>query len=163
MTDKEIIIAEIERKIKTLSPFSHQGSDTCGKIVRQLKSLIDFINSLPEEPVSEDADNAARDYADKCGYDNDKQFMARQLCVEHFKAGAKWERNHIWHNASEEPTKNSLIIYKCNGKVPDIGRFSSVGLVNQKVFWDVYKYPNTFTIYDIEKWCYLNDILPKDD
>lgn len=52
MTDKEMILAEIERKIKTLSPFSHQGSDTCGKIVRQLKSLIDFINSLPEETVS---------------------------------------------------------------------------------------------------------------
>ena len=32
------IRAEIEKKIKVLSPFIHQGSDTCGKIIRQLET-----------------------------------------------------------------------------------------------------------------------------
>jgi hypothetical protein len=55
MTDKEklkAIKAEIEKKIKVLSPFTHQGSDTCGKVIRQLESLVSFIDSLPEEPVN---------------------------------------------------------------------------------------------------------------
>lgn len=52
-----------------------------------------------KEPVSEDSDNAARDYADTCKLDNDTNFFERQLCVEHFKAGANWYKEQIMSKA----------------------------------------------------------------
>lgn len=40
-----------------------------------------------EEPVSEELENAAFDYADACKYYGTEKL----LCVEHFKGGAKWQ------------------------------------------------------------------------
>lgn len=40
-----------------------------------------------EEPVSEDLDNAAFDFAESCKYEGGDKL----LCVEHFKAGANWQ------------------------------------------------------------------------
>ena len=61
MTDKiELIKAEIE----SLKDISTQCGHI-GKISRVivLNKLMDFINSLPEEPVSEDLEKAAEEYA----------------------------------------------------------------------------------------------------
>lgn len=89
MTDREkleAIKAEIERRIKMHKRNNHWNAE------HEFIDVRNFIDSLPEEPVSDDADNAARDYADKCKYDNENCFMERQLCVENFKAGAKWQK-----------------------------------------------------------------------
>lgn len=44
-----------------------------------------------EEPVSEDLEEAAFDYAEACKHDGGEKL----LCVEHFKAGANWQLNQI--------------------------------------------------------------------
>jgi len=49
--------------------------------------LLSFIDSLQEEPVSEELEEAAFDYAEACKCDGGEKL----LCVEHFKAGAKWK------------------------------------------------------------------------
>jgi len=101
MTDKEKIRAEIEKKIKMLSPFTHQGSDTCGKVIRQLESLVSFINSLPEEPISEDLDKAAQKYANS-EYDRKKPATLPDKCrgcyapiMYAFNAGAQWQKSKL--------------------------------------------------------------------
>ena len=63
MTDKEIILNEIERRLaeyKDLAPdyYTYQTDSN----VRELKELTGFINSLPEKPVDNDAMQAARKY-----------------------------------------------------------------------------------------------------
>ena len=68
MTDKELIKQEIERRIKNLE-FSlenncvekHSKLGILGNITT-LESLFQFINSLPEEPVSEDLDKEIGKY-----------------------------------------------------------------------------------------------------
>lgn len=58
-----------------------------------LSHLEGVVNTLLKE--GESLDNAARDYADACELDNDTHFMERQLCIEHFKAGARYDRNKL--------------------------------------------------------------------
>lgn len=71
-----------------------------------------------------------------------------------------WYCNHIWHDASEEPSINSIIIYKCNGCVPDTGRFFGIACTEGRSSWEVFKYPQSYILNNIEKWAYLDDILP---
>lgn len=56
------------------------------------------VDALIEEPVSEDLDDAAFNYAEACKYEGGDKL----LCVEHFKAGAQWK---------EEQVKKNLIAY----------------------------------------------------
>ena len=77
MTNKERILVEIERLRK-------RDYDRLA-----LDKVVKFINSLPEEPVSEDLEKAAEDYADKhptCG-----------LAKRSFVAGAKWQKENGNH------------------------------------------------------------------
>ena len=103
MTDKEKIRAEIEKKIKVFSPFTHQGSDTCGKIIRQLESLVSFIDSLPEEPVSEDLEEAAiMHYKDVMEYE--VKTGLKPSYMTSFKAGAKWQKEQMMKDVILETT-----------------------------------------------------------
>ena len=87
MTDKEKILAEVER-LKDKGKYS----DTYDYAFRDgnnaaLYAIEKFINSLPEEPVSEDLEKASDEYAEKhptCG-----------LAKTSFKAGAQWQLNKI--------------------------------------------------------------------
>lgn len=65
-----------------------QNLQECFNMNEEEKAKMD----IPKKPVSEDADNAARDYANACGYANETHFMEYQLCVEHFKDGANWQK-----------------------------------------------------------------------
>ena len=47
------------------------------------------------EPVSEELENAAFDYAETCKYEGGDKL----LCVEHFKAGAKWQKQQMKKDA----------------------------------------------------------------
>ena len=59
------------------------------------KKILPYIDSLQEELVSEVLDEAAFDYAESCKYEGGEKL----LCIEHFKAGAKWQKNHLWKPA----------------------------------------------------------------
>ena len=51
-------------------------------------------------PVSEELEEASFDYAESCKYDGGEKL----LCVEHFKAGAKWQE--------EKDNEEKVLIYK---------------------------------------------------
>ena len=56
-----------------------------------LKDLLDFIDSLQEEPVSDDLEEAAQEYVTKEGYLAGLHYNSM---VRSFKAGAKWNASH---------------------------------------------------------------------
>ena len=83
MTDREKILAEIERQKKI---YMYDTSKHSFGRMMQCNDLLVFINSLPEEPVSKDLEKAAEEYAEKhptCG-----------LAKTSFKAGAQWQKEH---------------------------------------------------------------------
>ena len=63
-----------------------------------LSAVDALLASMQEEPVGEDLDDAAFNYAEACKYEGGDKL----LCVEHFKAGAQWK---------EEQVKKNLIAY----------------------------------------------------
>jgi hypothetical protein len=103
MTDEEKIKQEIEKRLSLLwdlipkgervlqDNFTKDDANNLGKYTA-LESLLKFIDSLPEEPASEDLEEAADQYALRdsqayksvhCTYVDDK--IA-------FKAGAEWQK-----------------------------------------------------------------------
>lgn len=93
--DKDVLVAEIERRIKSILELIHpNGYD---KAALQLyKGLLSFTNTIEvkevqEEPVSEELEDAAFDYAEACKYEDGEKL----LCIEHFKAGAQWQKEHL--------------------------------------------------------------------
>ena len=88
--DKEKIKGQANIDIFNLRMAQKQGVITefgKGKL-EALEGIVDFIDSMQEEPVSEELEEAAFDYAEACKCDGGEKL----LCVEHFKAGAKWQK-----------------------------------------------------------------------
>ena len=62
MTEKELIRAEIERRIKAYKTKNGFPAGTiCAIRIETYEGLLSFINSLPEEKPSEDVLDAAKD------------------------------------------------------------------------------------------------------
>ncbi len=73
-------------------------------------------NSLTQEPVSEELEEASFDYAEACKYDGGEKL----LCVEHFRAGAQWKKAHNWKPADGDDLPEidrEVIALLDNGKV----------------------------------------------
>ena len=95
MTDKEKILAEIESELSLCAkdnPFD-KGRWT------ELNHLKLFINSLPEEPVSEDLEAAAITAADEdmqgrqiMEESNENRQLYSRIFRRGFKAGAQWQK-----------------------------------------------------------------------
>ena len=69
-----------------------------------------------------------------------------------YVAGADWQRNHVWHNASEEPEHEREILLLC------------VDGTTVKGFYEGDYFDTAIDIIDYgEKWAYLSDLLPKSD
>ena len=83
MTDKEKIISEIQRRINLFRKDGKLGSDT--KIA--LYGLINFINAMQEEPVSDDLKKFAEEW-DESLYRSDAVI-----------AGAKWHKQQMIKSA----------------------------------------------------------------
>lgn len=69
----------------------------------------------------------------------------------------------VWHDASEEPNMNSMIFYKRNGCVPDVGRFLGVAVIEGHFSWEIFKYPQSIIVNNIEKWALVDELLKIDD
>ena len=105
MTDKEFkakILAEIERLFVASNVYSRTFKN--GQR-HALMSLKDFINSLPEEPVSEDLEEAAKQYATVDRSDGDGGIDLMKL--ESFIAGAQWQKRQTIDKACEWLNKNT--------------------------------------------------------
>lgn len=86
MTDKERILAKIQSLLNDTNydPFTDEVFGR-SQVLKELKSYID---SLQEEPLSEELENNAIQYAGKhAPYDD-----AMDEVKEAFKAGAKWQK-----------------------------------------------------------------------
>lgn len=99
MTDKEKIISEIQRRINLFRKDGKLGSDT--EIA--LYGLINFINAMHEEPVSEDLDKFATQSANKLyppEYEMaDDNWKQRAGYVKGCKDGAKWQKQQLMKSA----------------------------------------------------------------
>jgi len=104
MTDKErqYLIAEIERLKDCASP------------IVVCDTLLSLIDSMQEEPISEDLEKAAVE-AFKQIVDSDKNNF-----LEIFKAGAKWQKEYLWKPADGNDLPDidrEVIALLDNGKV----------------------------------------------
>ena len=108
MTDKEKltkVIAEIKRlhnqSLEDENRQADRGLESAANVSygksMACKVLISFIDSLPEEPVSEDLEKAAKHYL----YSNilyDDVYVGNPTdkdCIEMFKAGAQWQKEQM--------------------------------------------------------------------
>lgn len=92
----------------------------------------------------ETIENAAWDYAESIPQNEDR----KKYSWEDFKAGADWRINSVWHDASEKPDKNQLVVFECR---KTYGRGYSVNFGEN---------------YDLLKnvilgWAYVIDLLPE--
>lgn len=71
-----------------------------------------------------------------------------------FLRGIEWFKSAIWHDASEEPEYRKPIIVKriCN---------IIEGTYVVDVYCNVIPWKKYADVYEIIKWCYIEDILPK--
>ena len=92
MSNIEKIKAEIEKR----KGFFHERGIGCDNAIEvELESLLSFIDSLPEESVSEDLEKVADEYSkglDYWNYINDDPSIA-------FKAGAAWQKEQMMKEA----------------------------------------------------------------
>lgn len=99
MTDKEKIIAEVERlrnEFITIYAASPSRVTTLENMAKAAlcKQLLSFIDSMQEKPVSEDLEEASYRFACKCSPLKTEYSISspNPEVMEAFKAGAKWQR-----------------------------------------------------------------------
>ena len=100
MTDKEKIRAEVERLRKSyqimyqeLDCESPKLMSVCAK--KKLgQDILMFIDSLQEEPVSEDLEEAAKNHAAE-RYRTTRDRELAEKCKWSFKAGAEWQKEQF--------------------------------------------------------------------
>lgn len=86
-------------------------------------------------------------YPGETSYESDIKAMEESF-ADAFKAGAQWRINSVWHDASEKPDKNQLVVFECR---KTYGRGYSVNFGEN---------------YDLLKnvllgWTYIIDLLPE--
>lgn len=99
MTTKELIRAEIERRI---------NDNTFGAKM-ELIDILSFLDTLPDEPVSNDLKEAAEEYRQGevdsgCDYidDSDGDSLYHSACLtDAFKAEAEWQKRKMMEVAVE--------------------------------------------------------------
>lgn len=96
MSDKQKIKAEVERlKEENSIGLSEYEAGFCNGVGETCEQLLSFINSLPKEPVSEDLEEAAQEYAKSKHTDKELQ----KIVAWDFEAGANWKERQMMKNA----------------------------------------------------------------
>ena len=122
MTDKERIRKEVERLQNELIQEKKKGfgSETDDACILELQNVLTYIDSLQEEPVSEDLEEAATKSANKATPYTRVDIGNGEVCVytkhtviDRFKVGAKWQRMQI------DKDVNNLINVICNSCTPN--------------------------------------------
>ena len=120
MTDKEKIKAEVQKWINNRTDCTHVAeADIVATKRCAYQDVLNFINSLPEEPVSE-----------------------------------------LWHDTNKRPNKTGIK----TAWITIDGVFYA-GWYNKNAFGheDMRDSVCKFEFSEIKKWCYLSDIMPKED
>lgn len=94
MTDKETIRAEIERRIEKHKQWVGNSFGCAEERIEELEDILSVIDSMPEEPVSEDLEEAAKK---ECrGLADPQQILD---CYCQFIRGAKWQKQQLMKSA----------------------------------------------------------------
>lgn len=132
---KSALVAEIERRATFFLEESKKkttlNDSSCAVALYGLLSFINIleVKEAQEEPISEDLEEAAFDYAEACKYEGGEKL----LCVEHFKAGSEWvqekmmgkyiekqgDKKSAWSDDDEQyllVCKNALAKYQTTDK-----------------------------------------------
>lgn len=91
MTDKEKIRAYIEKLHK-----EHRGSEGDSIFRRALRTVLFYIDSMQEEPASEDLDEAVNNYIKENGYDGLDSREEVKYIANHF---AQWQKEQMMAKA----------------------------------------------------------------
>ena len=104
MTDKEKIRKEVERLQKELVKEKEKGlgSDVDDACILELQNVLTYIDSLQEDPVSNDLEEAATKYARKQLSNPDYPTYNDEYEMEcAFEAGAQWQKQQLIEKACE--------------------------------------------------------------
>ena len=118
MTDKvQKILREIAtRKLCTMDEHMAFYNDKAKEDYRLLSDIEDFIKALQEESVSEELEEAVDEYAPD--FSNSIASKAAVNAVrDAFKAGAQWQKEHLWKPADGEnfpETDREVIVFTQN-------------------------------------------------
>ena len=111
MADKEKILAEIERRKKEAYGNEWGWAVQCATY----DEILSFINSIPEEPVSEGLEDAAgkhvKEYFDMLGIKVDDNPVEAGKAILDFKAGAQWQKKVFISKACDWLTKHAKKYY----------------------------------------------------
>ena len=164
MTDKEKIREEVER-LRSLHQMKYQELDAdssmslveCGK--RNLcNELLSFIDSLQEEHVSNPTPNEKMSVerwknacdAACCDMNYRSHYGLTETRDDYFVDGVQWADEHpkeepvsIWHDASEKPKRDDLLIETNDGRIIHRQSINNYGMV--------------------KRWAYTSDLLNLDN
>lgn len=94
----------------------------------------------------EEIEKAGRDYAlDQLGIVG---LPGRAEAMKAFISGAQWRINSVWHDASEKPDKNQLVVFECR---KTYGKGYSVN------FGENYLLLKNVLL----SWAYIKDLIPE--
>lgn len=96
--------------------------------------------------------NAAIDYAFEEGHSSTS--IENRVAEKAFANGVKWFKQSIWHDASEKPQGRTAILYQWHDEEGSM----DVGI--DGIFDDL-EWESFVEFNRIDKWCYIEDILPK--
>ena len=94
MTDKELIKKEIERKQKDIAG-AYESEDTEHGYKQCCKEILNFIDSLPEEPVSEGIENELERFAYSLPH-SATGFWPKDIDAKSVEARTKYGVHHDW-------------------------------------------------------------------
>ena len=99
MTDKEKIREEVEKRYKYWKEKESNSHSIESEIrMSECQHLLLILDSLQEEPVSEELEEASRNYVDNEEYGDDVYFSIKAS----FKAGAKWQKKRDYIPLSDD-------------------------------------------------------------
>lgn len=188
LIDKDALVAEIERIFREIGTPPHKDSNCedwpffAGE-QQMCKTILSFINSLPEEPSSP-IDFEQELYK---AFGQVKDFsLGMRIAKRFYEMGRNSQQpSKVWHDASEMPYDKAscLIYYKVGDKVSYQDVFPVIYNADRKEFVSE-PYPHTtgykveqksleggvvadvyrnmrdrFPSEDISKWAYLDDII----
>lgn len=96
----------------------------------------------------EDIEKKSMDYFGFTGKSNDMDSQVRELLYKAFVEGAQWRINSVWHDASEKPDKNQLVVFECKktyGKGYSVNFGENYGLLKNVLL----------------SWAYMKDLIPE--
>lgn len=92
------------------------------------------------------------DYFNPCRSTLDRE----EACRASFEDGVEWFKKALWHDASETPEEGKQILYTATegGEIVDVK-------VTTTALYDFIPWNEVVRNFNISKWCYINDLLPK--